>query len=114
MGPFLPYGSTPMERLTAVCYQWFPEQCLSYRPAGRMNASTADHAGAWLQGTNWLEAARDCRESAHHRPCDHDIGPHPEGCRYRRNPDGADGHTTAPHRARRTVRGRGVLHADVL
>ena len=30
MAAFLPYGSTPMERLTAVCYQWFPELRASY------------------------------------------------------------------------------------
>ena len=25
--------------------------------------------------------------------CDHDTGPHPEGCRYRRDPDCADGNS---------------------
>src|SRR5579864_3900432 len=113
MTAFLPYGSTPMERLTAVCYQWFPVR-VSYRPAGRMNASTADHAGAWLQGTDWMEAARHRRESPHHRPCDHYTGPHPQGRRYRRDPDGADRYPASPHCPRRAVRDRGVLHADIL
>src|ERR1700753_1606133 len=92
----------------------FPEQCAYCRPAGRMNASTADHAGAWFQGTDWLEAARNCRKPADYRPCDHDAGPHPQGRRYRRCPDGADRYTTAPHHVRRAVRDRGVLHAHLL
>ncbi len=37
-----------------------------------------------------------------------------QGRRYRRHPDGADGHPAWPHRARRAVRGRRLLHADLL
>ena len=84
------------------------------RPAGRMNASAADRAGAWLQETDRLETARDRGEPPHHRLCGHDAGPDPEGRRHRRDPDRADGHCAAPHRARRAVRGRRVLHADLL
>src|ERR1700687_619777 len=83
-------------------------------PAGRMNARTADYAGAWLQETDRLETARDRGEPPHHRLRDHDAGPYPEGRRNRRDPDRADRNTARPHRARRVVRGRRILYADVL
>ncbi len=41
-------------------------------------------------------------------------GPHPQGRRYRRDPGCADGNTAWPYRAGSAVRGRGVLHADIL
>src|SRR6476619_347082 len=61
------------------------------RPAGRMNASAADHARAWLQGEDRLETARDRCESSHHHSCGHASGSHPEGGRHRDYSDGADG-----------------------
>src|ERR1700730_11799450 len=84
------------------------------RPAGRMNARTADYAGAWLQETDRLETARNRAEPAYHRVRDHDAGPHPQGRRYRRDPGCADRNSADPHRARRAGRGRRILHADVL
>src|SRR6266436_6374505 len=42
------------------------------RPAGRMNARTADYAGAWVQETNRLETARDRGELAYHCLRNHD------------------------------------------
>src|ERR1700730_7575296 len=84
------------------------------RPAGRTNAPTADHAWAWFQETDRLETAGDRREPPYHRLRDHDAGPHPQGRRYRRDPDCADGDTARPHRARRAVCARRVLYADVL
>src|SRR6266550_2333392 len=111
---FLPYGSLQVDRLAAACHRslrWALNCC---RPAGRTNAPTADHAWAWFQGTDRLETARDRREPSYHRLRDHDAGPYPEGRRHRRDPDCADGNTTRPHRARRAMRGRCVLYADVL
>src|SRR6202008_3050400 len=84
------------------------------RPAGRMNARTADHARAWLQEMDRLETARNRGEGPYHRLRGHDPGPDAEGRRYRRDPGRADRTAAVPHRARRAVRGRGVLHADVL
>src|SRR6266478_4248793 len=84
------------------------------RPAGRMNARTADYAGAWLQETDWLETARDRGEPAYHCLRNHDSGPYPQGRRYRRRPDCADRNTARPHRPRRAVRGRRILYADIL
>src|SRR5665213_277969 len=89
-----------------------PRTCC--RPAGRMNARTADRAAAWFQEMDWLETARSRGEPSHHRICDHHAGTHLAGRRYRRDPDCADGSAAALHRARRAVRGGGVLHADIL
>src|SRR5258708_3630059 len=114
-GTFLPYGSSHEAQLAAACPSIAsegPSPCR--RPAGRTNARTADHAWAWLQEMDRLETARNRGEHSHHRFCGHDPGPHPQRCRYRRDPDRADRNTAAPHRARRAVRGRRVLHAYVL
>src|ERR1700722_1114485 len=89
-----------------------PANCC--RPAGRKNASTADHARAWLQGTDRLETARDRRKPPHRRLCDHDAGPYSQGRRYRRDPDGVDRDISSSHCARRAVRDRRVLYADIL
>src|ERR1700755_145159 len=48
-------------------------------PRGRMNASTADHAEAWFQGTDRLETARDRPEPFHSPFRDHNAGPPPQG-----------------------------------
>src|SRR6266850_2941617 len=108
---FLPYGSSHMKRLRRIFIDRCDRPSLCCRPAGRKNASAADHARAWLQGTDRLETARNRREPPHHRLCDHDAGPHPQGCRYRRDPDCADGDTARSHRALGVVRGRRILHA---
>src|ERR1700676_3220030 len=111
---FLPYGSSQGafgRRLASIASKSFN---ICSRPAGRMNARTADYAGAWLQETDRLETARNRAEPAYHRVRDHDAGPHPQGRRYRRDPGCADRNSADPHRARRAVRGRRILHADVL
>src|SRR5438445_7783047 len=84
------------------------------RPAGRMNASAADRARAWLQGEDRLETARDRCESPHHHLCRHHAGPDPEGGRHRSDPHGADGYRAASDRAGCAVRGLRLLHADLL
>src|ERR1700737_432770 len=58
---FLSYGSSYVERSAAACPSMAskrPPTCC--RPAGRMNARTADHAEAWLQEMDRLGAAREC------------------------------------------------------
>src|ERR1700724_3783825 len=85
-----------------------------FRPAGRMNASAADRAAAWLQGTDRLEAAGDRRKPPHYRFRGFDLAAYAAGRRYRRHPDSAHGHPAWPHRARRAVRGLRLLHADLL
>src|SRR5258708_24909123 len=114
-GTFLPYGSSHEAQLAAACPSLASEWLSPCRrPAGRTNARTADHAWAWLQEMDRLETARNRGERPHHRLCGHDPGPHPQGRRYRRDPDGADPNTAPPHRARRALRGRRVLHTDLL
>src|SRR3954462_10006833 len=83
------------------------------RPAGRMNASTADHARAWLQGEDRLETARDRCESPHHHICGYPPGADAEGRRHRRDPDCADRYCAAPDRAGGAVRGLRLLHIDL-
>src|SRR5258708_1505034 len=114
-GTFLPYGSSHEAQLAAACPSIAsegPSPCC--RPAGRTNARTADHAWAWLQEMDRLETARNRGEGPHHRLCGHHPGPPPQGLGSRRDPDGADRNTAAPHRARRALRGRRVLHTDLL
>src|SRR5882724_5017555 len=83
-------------------------------PAGRMNARTADRAGAWFQEMDRLEAAWGRGQPPHHCLCDHDPGAHAEGRRHRRYLDRADRHTAGPYRARGAVRGVRVLHPHLL
>src|SRR6476469_1570237 len=112
-GRFLPYGSFASGTITSLSIdRSIPPTCC--RPAGRMNARTADHAWAWLQETDWLETARDLCEPAYHRICGHDPGAHAQGRRQRRHPGGVDGDFTVPHRAGRAVRDRSFLHAHLL
>src|SRR5262249_53442438 len=79
-----------------------------------MNARTADHVVAWFQEMGRMETSWDRGEPVHYCLCDHHAYPHAEGRRYRRYPDRIDGNTTGQYRARGTLRGLRVLHADLL
>src|SRR6266481_5143709 len=83
-------------------------------PAGRMNARTANRAGAWFQEMGWLEAAWGRGQSPYHCLRDHYAGSHAERRRYRRDPDCADGNPARPYRAGGAVRGLRILHPHLL
>src|SRR3954447_24925380 len=79
-----------------------------------MNARNADHARTWLRETDRLETGWSCGERPYHPLCSHDPGPHSPGCRHWCNLDCTDGIEAATRRARRVVRGRCILYADIL
>jgi len=62
----------------------------------------------------WLVMGKNRREPAHRCACDQDAGAHPQGRRHRRDSGRAHGHSGSPHCARRALRDRGILHADIL
>src|SRR5262249_23192047 len=113
--PFCLMELRDTERSAAAFDRWFERALLgSCRPAGRMNARTADRAQARLHEMDRLETAGSRGESAYHHPCDQDPGPYAEGRRHRRDPDRTDGDTRGPYRDGRAVRGLRVLYPDLL